>query len=388
MHFTARFGVGDAARTDSAECAGLRCLVVDENASHRGAVADILAGWGAEVSEDEGPASARDRIEKSAPPYDLVLVDAQMQTSDDGLGLAARIKEGQLARRVLVMLTTDRPADAAQCRGLGLAYLLKPVRRSELRDAIGGRQGTKVESDARPAGAEGNSKTLAGSRHLRILLADDSEDNRFLVRAYLRDYGCAIDEVENGSLAVEKFRHEVYDLVITDVEMPVLDGFSATREMRSIEKQRGSLPTPILALTAHALKEAQERSVNAGCTDHLAKPIRKSTLLEAILRYAGQPQPTGKIEVSSEPWLKPIVAGYLEKRRGDVAKLRSAIDQRDYAAVRMLGHQMAGTGASYGFAPITEIGFALEESARLRDLAAIRAGIEELDRYLRGLEVA
>jgi CheY-like chemotaxis protein len=218
-------------------------------------------------------------------------------------------------------------------------------------------------------------------------LADDSEDNRFLVRGYLKDCGYLVDEVENGALAVEHFKKGTYDLVLTDVEMPVLDGYSATRQMRLHEKERGYPPTPILALTAHALKEAKDRSGDAGCTGHLTKPIRKAALLEAIRRYAREPQTSGRIEVAVEPWLQPVVSGYLEKRRADVAKLRSAIEQSDYSIVRMLGHQMAGTGASYGFSSITDIGLGLEESALDRDAERIHAGIEELERYLRLVDV-
>ena len=121
---------------------------------------------------------------------------------------------------------------------------------------------------------------------MRILLADDSEDNRFLVRGYLKDTGCVIDEVANGAEVVEKFKNGVYDLILMDAEMPVLDGYAATRAVRAIEKERATPAIPILALTAHALKEARDRSIEAGCTDHLTKPITKTALLEAIGRHA------------------------------------------------------------------------------------------------------
>jgi CheY-like chemotaxis protein len=225
-------------------------------------------------------------------------------------------------------------------------------------------------------------------RHLRILLADDSEDNRFLVRGYLKDSNCVLDEAENGLIAVEKFKGQAYDLVLTDVEMPVLDGYSAVREMRSYEKERGSLPTPIIALTAHALEQARARSIESGCTGHLVKPIRKSALLEAIGRYAGGAKRTGFVEASVEPWLKPIVSGYLEKRRCDVVSLRAAIGRGDFQTVRTIGHQMAGTGASYGFPPVTEIGFRLEEAALVGDAGQIAVNLEELERYLQSLVVS
>jgi signal transduction histidine kinase/CheY-like chemotaxis protein len=217
-----------------------------------------------------------------------------------------------------------------------------------------------------------------GNRTLRILLADDSEDNRFLVRGYLKGTGCLIDEVSNGAEVVEKFKDGVYDLILMDAEMPVLDGYAATRAVRAIEKERATPGTPILALTAHALKEARDRSMEAGCTDHLTKPITKSALLEAIGRYA--PELPSVVEVES--WLKPVIPAYLEKRRADVLKLKAALEQGDYDTVRTLGHQMAGSGASYGFAKITEIGGALEESALAGDAPRMCNGIAELERFL------
>jgi signal transduction histidine kinase len=216
------------------------------------------------------------------------------------------------------------------------------------------------------------------SRSLRVLLADDSDENRFLIRGYLKGSGCVIDEVENGALAVEKFKQGSYDVVLMDAEMPVMDGYSATREIRALRS------TPIFLLTAHAFRESRDRGFAAGCTDHLTKPIKKATLLEAINKFV----PTDdRIHVSVESWLKPVVGGYLEKRRGDVEKLRAALDRGDYATIRTLGHQMAGTGGGYGFDPITEIGSVLEESALANDAGRIRASIENLDQYLNAVQV-
>ena len=222
---------------------------------------------------------------------------------------------------------------------------------------------------------------------LRILLADDAQENRFLVRGYLKDSACIIDEVENGALALEKFKQQVYDVVLIDGEMPVLDGYSATRAMRAFEQEHAQAPTPILALTAHALREARDRSLEAGCTDHLTKPIRKATLIDAIDRFVPISRAVDRIQVSVESWLKPVVGGYLENRRGDVAKLRAALNGGDYAMIRTLGHQMAGTGGAYGFEPITEIGSTIEESALAGDTDRMRTSIEDLDRYLSSVRV-
>ena len=115
---------------------------------------------------------------------------------------------------------------------------------------------------------------------------EDTADNRLLVKAYLKDTAYVIDEAENGEVALEEFKNHPYRLVLMDVQMPVMDGHEATRRMRAWEKEHGKAPTPIIALTAHAIKEDVEKSLAAGCTAHLTKPIKKTTLLQAIGEYS------------------------------------------------------------------------------------------------------
>jgi signal transduction histidine kinase/CheY-like chemotaxis protein len=121
----------------------------------------------------------------------------------------------------------------------------------------------------------------------RILLVEDTADNRLLVKAFLKGRPYQVDEAENGEIALEKFKSQSYRLVLMDVQMPVMDGYESTRRMRAWEKEQGREPTPIVALTAHAIKEDVEKSLAAGCNAHLNKPIRKATLLEAIERHIG-----------------------------------------------------------------------------------------------------
>jgi signal transduction histidine kinase/DNA-binding response OmpR family regulator len=387
MHFIAQFEIpakADETPTRSpASFPGnfpkLRALLVEENANHRGSAADILRGWGAEVSESAG-------YPEGSAMYDVALVDAK---SGDGFAVASRMQKERLARRILLMLTTDRLTEAARCRASGFGALIKPVRRSELRGAILGE--AQVEKDPRPKIAP-----TARERPLRILVADDSDDNRLLIRGYLKGTGDILDEAENGAVAVEKFKQAGYDLVLTDAEMPVLDGYGATREMRTWERQHGLPETPILALTAHAFQEARAKTKAAGCTDHLTKPIDRATLLEAVRRHTEgrapaapqAPAPTERVKTSPEPWLQAIIPGYLEKRRADVGKMRSAVAEGDYAVIKTLGHQMTGTGSSYGFEPITKIGHELEQAAVGGDRARMEDGIERLEDYLKNIQVA
>jgi CheY-like chemotaxis protein len=120
------------------------------------------------------------------------------------------------------------------------------------------------------------------SRALRILLADDSPDNRLIVRAFLKKTSFEIDEAENGERVIAKIKTSSYDLILMDIQMPILDGFAATRAIREWERAHGLPPVPIIALTASALDEDVARAREAGCNLHVSKPIKKKTLLTAI----------------------------------------------------------------------------------------------------------
>lgn len=132
----------------------------------------------------------------------------------------------------------------------------------------------------------GPTVTQPGDAPLRVLLADDARDNVVLVRAFVRSAGVVLDTAENGAVAVAQFRAGQYDLVLMDVQMPIVDGHTATRQIRAWEEQQGLPRTPIIALSAHALQEEAQQSLDAGCDAHLTKPIRKQTLLQAIDQYA------------------------------------------------------------------------------------------------------
>jgi CheY-like chemotaxis protein/HPt (histidine-containing phosphotransfer) domain-containing protein len=232
--------------------------------------------------------------------------------------------------------------------------------------------------------------TPAGSLHaLRILAADDSEENRFLVAEYLKDLGCHVDFAENGQTAVEKFSSGVYDLVLMDLQMPVMDGYAATRRMRNWEEEQECEPVPIIALTASALDAELQKAVHAGCTACLRKPVRLHTLLEAVQKYCGGvTAPLEKTMVRVDARLRAAVPGYLDSRRGDVRTLLEAVELLDYETARSLGHKMSGTGGAYGFPRITEIGATIERAAKAGDSAAIRSGAAELSRYLEQIELA
>ncbi|MFQ5451344.1 MAG: response regulator, partial [Nitrospinaceae bacterium] len=126
---------------------------------------------------------------------------------------------------------------------------------------------------------------------LRILLVDDSEDNRLLIQLYLRKTRHQLDAAVNGREAVEKFSPGKYDLILMDMQMPVMDGYTATQKIREMEKADHFEETPIIALTAHALKGDMEKCLGAGCSDYLTKPIKKMKIMETLEAYAKAPNP-------------------------------------------------------------------------------------------------
>jgi CheY-like chemotaxis protein len=139
-----------------------------------------------------------------------------------------------------------------------------------------------------PRGAEPAAQRADPDRSLRVLVAEDVEDNRLLVELYLKDTIHEVVMVENGEQAVEAFRRQgPFDIVFMDIQMPEMDGYAATLAIRALEEREDRRRTPIVALTAHALQEQQSKSYQVGCDEHMTKPIRKNQLLQAMYRHAG-----------------------------------------------------------------------------------------------------
>jgi CheY-like chemotaxis protein len=254
------------------------------------------------------------------------------------------------------------------------------VRFSPAPSAADGEQAVSLpEAVQLPAAADGTGPAT------RILIAEDSEDNLFLIKAYLKGSGCEVDEARNGQEAVDKVLAGNFDLVLMDLQMPVMDGFQATGRIRDWEKENKRPPLPILALTAHALAEYGPRTVQAGCTAHLTKPISKATLLEAIATYSASSQ-IEAIRVQGNPELREVMPGFLESRRRDLEAMRAALQDANLDAIRVLGHNMKGCGGGYGLPEITDLGASLEEAAQRQDGDEIRKHLEALSEYLARVE--
>ena len=236
---------------------------------------------------------------------------------------------------------------------------------------------------AAPVGAGFESPLQA----LHILLVEDSTDNRIITLAYLRDTPYVVESAENGAVAYEKFIAGDFDLVLMDRQMPIMDGLTATRAIREWEQANQRAPTPIIALTASALRGDQGKCMAAGCTAYLTKPIKEEVLLQAIKEHSTGAASSAPIIAYVNPKVADLVPEFLQNRRLDVIALIAALDRGDFETVESLGHGMRGVGGSWGFQGITDIGAALEHAAELADDDSSRKWVGELKRYLDRVEV-
>ena len=214
----------------------------------------------------------------------------------------------------------------------------------------------------------------------RILLVEDNHENVVLVQAYLAHLSPPLDLAENGVEGVAKCRTREYDLVLMDVQMPIMDGYTATREIRAWERENGKKRMPILAVTAHALSGAAAASTAAGCDAHLTKPLDRHELFEAIAKFTESAAP--RTETVSDVVIARRPA-FLANRGLDLEKLRAALQTEDFLTIQRIGHNCKGIGKGYGFAAISEIGARIEKAACGRDGPLVCAAIGDFESCLK-----
>jgi PAS domain S-box-containing protein len=293
--FTAQFEV--ASRPPPSESqhrtfAGVEILLVAGNDDSRSIVSELLTAHGAQVTQASSAAKAiveltRNRAQTSR--YQLVLLDGTMPTQG-GVEVAEFLMNGGAGRPQIVMMlsTSDLTNKVARLHAIGVDnYIVKPVRRPELFAAVaracaGVQLGARSDRSPPPAIGPASAPPAILDRPLQILMVDDSQDNRSLIRAYLKKTPYVLEEAEDGQQAIDKFVAGKFDLVLMDIQMPIVDGYEATSTIRVWEVANSRRRTPIVALTASALDEAVHRTMAAGCDAHVTKPVKKSTLLNAI----------------------------------------------------------------------------------------------------------
>lgn len=267
----------------------LPVLVVDDNATNRRILQEILTNWSMKPTTVESGKQALDELKKATikgKPFRLVLLDANMPEMD-GFSLGHQIKADPSFSSTIIMMISSSGirGDAAQCRKLGIeAYLTKPIKQSSLLNALLLVLGmSHTDTDGSPLITRHTLRTSfqQSKKKYNILIAEDNVINQKLVVRILQKYGHDVTVVEDGLKAVTAVENYDFDVILMDVQMPKMDGFQATAAIREREKKSGN-HIPIIAMTAHAMKGDRERCLEAGMDDYVTKPLKISDLIEKI----------------------------------------------------------------------------------------------------------
>jgi signal transduction histidine kinase/CheY-like chemotaxis protein len=411
--FDARFDPTKSERAEQDGCGwrGRRVLVVDDSPTNLEILSEQLSHWGAAVECARSADECMRALERAGETgaYDVALVDMKLPGSD-GVTLARQIAAQPLTRGMSVALLSslERDLDPTELEAAGVrAWIQKPIHPSELR-----RLAARLQQDpaqARPEAqhalvATGDRPSLA-SPPARVLLVEDNEVNREVAVEMLRALGCAFEVARDGREAVERAEREAFDLILMDCQMPVMDGFAATRAIRARQAQ-GAAPAAIVALTANASSADREHCLEAGMTGFLAKPFSLQKLREVLAsaRSAASAgttaQPPDGASRESEPagrapahgpldeaaldalvrlapgteLLARISQTYLAAAPSLVAELRRAVAARDAAALAASAHTLKSSSANVGALRLSHLAAELEALGR----AGSWNGISEL----------
>ena len=413
FHFTARLGTpaAHAAPADS-DLAGIRALVVDDNAVNRRVLHDLLrrqqmlpagAASGAEALQALQQASAEGR------PFELVLLDANMPAMD-GFEAAARIRDlaGIAGPTIMMLSSSGQYGESERCRALGIAnHLTKPVDCRDLLNALRralGRERPGSSSRHGDSHVKSGPAVLAVARppvvdppqRIRVLLVEDNAVNQKLASSLLERRGHTVTVAANGHEALAALERESFDLVLMDVQMPVMGGFEATARIRERERASGAHQL-IVAMTAHAMKGDRERCLDAGMDDYLTKPLDSRRLYALIEEISAR--------IDSCPAAMPAVSDQLLARVGGdhellaeisrlfvddapnhLERIGAAIAARDGEALRRAAHALKGAAANFDADHVVDAARRLEEIGRDGDLtgheAVWRTLTVEIDRLL------
>jgi signal transduction histidine kinase/DNA-binding response OmpR family regulator/HPt (histidine-containing phosphotransfer) domain-containing protein len=419
--FTADFGIQSADMVPESVAhttlSNVRVLVVDDNVTNLRILDGILGSWGMRVTLAASGSEALKILSEPDPAteqFALILTDARMPGMD-GFQLAERIRRlpSFKAATVLMLSSIHGAEDVARSRELGLSsYLIKPVRRSALLSAI---------TESLVGSSALNSKTVspiaqpARGKPLKVLVAEDNAVNRKLASSILQRAGHNAILVTNGQEAVEAVERERFDVVLMDIQMPVMGGFEATRLIRELQAGSGRR-TPIIAVTAHAMKGHREACFEAGMDGFVPKPIQSAKLLEMLDRLGTGSMPAmsetatadggesealdevalGESEALDEVALMKLIGGdrklagelaelFLEDLEPRVTEITAAVTQRDADRLRAGAHALSGSAGSLKAGIVSAAAGVLEAMGRSGELGGVQGALADLNSALASL---
>jgi PAS domain S-box-containing protein len=371
-----------------------RILVIEDMPEAHDSVSSLIRSWGIVPTSRKSAALAIDALSanKGERAFQTIVIDSVVDR-EAGIDIA-QLLMGQGMPLTSVVLVVESPEELEKLPGaaeLGaVSYILKKECPTFLHDRI-----FEVISEAQR-------KRMSGfkEKSWKILLVDDVEANRRVVELFLKACNVTMVQAENGKIAVEKFMEEPFDLVLMDMEMPVMDGLEATRRIRLWEAEKREYKTPIIALTAHAFQEHRQKTMDAGCTEFLAKPIKKQALLEIVDQFAGRreslrPEPAEQVvslvppvyeeqdsPVQIDPELQDLRPLFLRTVRDFQSQLADAITTKDFVTMQRSGHSLKGLGSTYAVDEISHAGKIIESAAKSRQLEVVIEAVNHLGVFM------
>jgi PAS domain S-box-containing protein len=418
--FTVRLGKQpEGARTQiclRVDLRGVRALIVDDNATSREILTTRMTFWGMRPSEaEDGPGAlqALYRALEEGDPFRVAVIDMRTPGMDgETMGRTIQADERLAGTRMVMLTSIGFRGDARYFEEIGFAaYATKPIRPVELMGmlslALTERSGTGPEarSIATRHSAREKLNPFAG-RNARILLVEDNITNQQVALGILKKFGLRADAVADGAEAVKALESIPYDLVLMDVQMPVMDGLEATRQIRSPESGVPNHDVPVIAMTAHALQGDRERCIEAGMNDYVSKPVSPRTLAEVLARWL--PEKKDELEVPDAeetpppvlPSSAPLVfdrAGMLERLMDDedlvrvvtesflddvprqIEALRRYLDAWDAPGAERQAHSIKGASSNVGGEALRALAFEMEKAGKAGDLGSVAARMDDLE---------
>lgn len=400
---------GANARKERIDVGDARILVVDDNETNRLILREYLRAWGCEVTCAPNAGDGLDRMvraQREGRPFDIAILDLLMPDVD-GLELAQRIRSvDEFKDTPLVLLSSAGLASAAdRAKDVGFARcLLKPIRQSSLLECMQSILGAApaAESCAGPATKAADNTQKALPSGLRILLVEDNATNQKVALHVLDNrLGLRADAVANGAEAIEALRRADYDIVLMDCQMPIMDGYEATRRIRSAQTGVRDPNVRIVAMTANAMKGDRERCLEAGMDDYVAKPVRPQELSEAMHRVlrdkpvepadaaspaspSAEAAPEGPLvsEFANDPDMQDLVEEFVDALAPSIDAMQQAVAASHWQEVQSLAHQLKGSGGAYGYPALTDAAAILENAAKACDAEQVADAMRRLTSLL------
>ena len=389
----------------------VRLLVVEDFLDTRSAIAHHTTAWGMQVELAENGATAIQTLQQAVDsnnPYQVALLDLNLPDMD-GETLSKTIKDDpKLANtQLILMIPVNQLERAKKLLNVTIAnYLIQPVKTSKMLNSLLALTTVNSQVDQSvqhtTTSKSGNTidlETQNRRSQVKILLAEDNKVNQKVALNQLKNLGYAADVANNGQEVLEQLDKQNYDLVLMDCQMPILDGYEATEEIRRQEGKNKH--TIIIALTASAMKEDLDKCIASGMDDFLSKPVRKEALLEKLEHWSNQ----AALQQASEPiselteipvdidllnefsqgdyeFVKQLLQGFIESVQENIVTLQSAIATNDVLTIIHLAHQIKGSSGNIGANKISHLAEQLEHLARQKNLAAAPALLIDLEKVL------